>query len=483
MALAVVLQELFPRLLASGPRARGTREEAIGTFVDWLQPLADAPDTVEQLVAEDQGVAALVLALAERVSVEPDMQLLRLYTFHNELQQSAIRDRYESRFGERATALNELVQDPAHASAWPKLLAVVRKRVLLDEYTMSPLLMIRYTQKFGPMDWRHPGAHAVYWSHRGVERALTRYTDETEKNFDFTNADRITMQAIQSLWRTGDVYFNYIDFSAGLRGYYQGVPNPYFVVSYGAMAQEIEDRGGIFESDQRVHRSYASGYENFLADAIIFFYRRGQRDRAEYWLTEYRNFENQNMNDSFGMIERRSQPLDEFVQENLIDRFASPNIAVQEVFGSLSGAYASVLNGDTETFEGQFEYAKRAHRYFMQQQRREVVADGDVGARMDFMDPDFRIVAGGALANLISSMPLDEAESLYFNAPEDLKQFAYDIVRARFADSLDAAAEEGQGEPFALLFPEPAGMDAFRIEMNAREADRSRRRLENINRQ
>ncbi|MEM7754721.1 MAG: hypothetical protein AAF297_03695, partial [Planctomycetota bacterium] len=45
------LAQEWTAVLGTPPRARGTREEAIGTFVDWLQPLADAPDTVEQLVA------------------------------------------------------------------------------------------------------------------------------------------------------------------------------------------------------------------------------------------------------------------------------------------------------------------------------------------------------------------------------------------------------------------------------------------------
>lgn len=477
------LAQEWTAVLGEPPRPRGTRDEAIRAYVDWIRPIADAPATLEELIATDPAAAALIERLRTEVDVQPDIQMLRLHTFHTELRESAMRTRFSSRFGERAQKLDAIVHDPALAGAWSSVLAHVRKRVLADDYSMNPLLMIRYTQKFGPMDWRHPGAHSVYWSHRGVERALTRYTDENEKNFDFTNADRITMQAIQSLWRSGDIYFNYIDFTAGLRGYYQGVPNPYFVQSYGDMAQEIEDRGGIFESDQRVHRSYASGYENFLADAIIFFYRRGQLDRAEYWYREYRLFENQNMNDSFGMIERRSLPLEDFVAENLIDRLASPNVAVQEVYGSLSGAYASIIGGDTETFNGQFEYAKRAHRYFMQQQRREVVADGDVGARMDFMDPDFRMVAGGALTNMISSMPLDEAEALYFNAPEDLKRFAYDILKARFEEMLDALAEAGESDPFALVFPEPPGMDAFRIYLAGKEEERSRRRLENINRQ
>ena len=33
---------------------------------------------------------------------------------------------------------------------------------LLHHFHMESDRMIRYTQKYGPMDWRHAGAHAVY---------------------------------------------------------------------------------------------------------------------------------------------------------------------------------------------------------------------------------------------------------------------------------------------------------------------------------
>ncbi|MEM1185775.1 MAG: hypothetical protein AAGI53_12345 [Planctomycetota bacterium] len=477
-----VAQE-WTSILGEPPRPSGDRVDVIQSYVDWLQPIVDAPETLDELIEADPAVAALVERIETEVDVSLDKDLLRLFTFHDKLQHSVMRDEFAKRFNDRAIAMDGMVVDETKAAAWASLLAQIRKRTLIDDFNMSPLLMIRYTKKFGPLDWRHPGAHSVYWSHRGVERALTRYTDLNEKNFDFTNADRITMQAIQSLWRSGDIYFNYIDFAAGLRGYFQGVPNPYFVQAYGDMAQEVEDRGGIFQSDQRVHRSYAAGYENFLTDAVIFFYRRGQLDRAEYWYREARTFENLNMNNQSIRIENFSKTLDDFVKANLYDRLSSPNVAIQEVYGSLQGAYASALQGETEIFRGQFEYAKQAHLFFMQTQYRQVVADGGIAGRMEFMDTDFQMVAGGALANMIAALPLEEAQALYYNTPVDVQPFGYDIAKARFEDNINVLAEAGESKEFGILFPEPPDMEQHRIDMAARERQRSVRELENINRQ
>ena len=56
--------------------------------------------------------------------------------------------------------------------------------LLRDKYNMEPQRMIRYTQKYGPIDWRHPAAHALYWSKRGVENALLRTTEQNQRDYD-----------------------------------------------------------------------------------------------------------------------------------------------------------------------------------------------------------------------------------------------------------------------------------------------------------
>ena len=64
--------------------------------------------------------------------------------------------------------------DPALQGAWDTLLAHVRKRVLLDDYNMDPKLMYEYTRDYGPIDWRHAQAHALYWSLKGTEHGEDR---------------------------------------------------------------------------------------------------------------------------------------------------------------------------------------------------------------------------------------------------------------------------------------------------------------------
>ena len=48
---------------------------------------------------------------------------------------------------------------------------MLRRRLLEGELNMSPELMERLSWYLGPVDWRTPGAHAIYWAAQGVLRS------------------------------------------------------------------------------------------------------------------------------------------------------------------------------------------------------------------------------------------------------------------------------------------------------------------------
>lgn len=464
------------------PGKRG-RDEVIELYADWLTPIDEAPGTIAGVIERVPETEALLGDLRRRVGVEPDIELLRRWAMHTALRDAPRRAVIEKSFGPKNVAFAELLADPRFAQAWEILIAHTRKRVLIDDYHMRPRQMIRYTRKFGPLDWRHTAAHGLYFAAQGTERTLTRFDEYNRKNFDFVNTDRMVMQAIQALYRTGDLYFNYLDYSMGKeRGYYQGMPNPYFVESYGDIYKDVVERGEVYEDPSRPRRNYAVGYENFLQDAISFFYRRGERERAEAWYHKLRTWKGMNIHLE---ITRRETwgTLDEFVQANLYDRFTSPHVASAQVMGSLQGAYQALVNGDTELFDGQFKFARDVHKYFFDNQGRDVVAsEGAGGQRMEWMDRDFKYLAGGVFAATINLLPFDEAELAYTYAPEGLQQYAYDILREKFKPELDEAVADG-GEPFETLFPEPEGMDAFRAFIAKKEERVRGSDVESINRQ
>ncbi|MCL4220607.1 MAG: hypothetical protein KJZ65_04480 [Phycisphaerales bacterium] len=447
-----------------------TRQGMINLYAGWMDRIALAADTRAGLIARVPQAERLLAELQSRVGVAPGQELLRRYAFHMALAKSGRRAELQQSWGPKNQALAELIADPSYARAWEELIAHTRKRVIIDDYHMSPNTMARFTRRWGPLDWRHPAAHSLYWSQVGVERGENRVSEENQKAFDFVNTNRIIMQSLQELWRGGAIYFNYLDFTQDGDGFYMTTPNMYFVEAYGELYEQVVRLGGVFESrEQRAMTPYAAGYENFLKDVVALYFRRGEIAEAEKWYEKLRNFEGLNINDQMVVLEY-ARPLAEFVQRNLWDRFDSPTLARQEVFGALQGAYAALLVGDLERFQGSWKYATDVHQYYFEKQYRPMVASGQ-SARMEYMPRDFRLYAGLVFADMFRLVPLDEAELLYFNAPNDLKQFAYDPIVEIYREPMRAQVAAGlQQRTFEQVFPEPDRMEQFRSDFARRRA-------------
>lgn len=467
-----------------------SREHRIKVMSEWLGKIASAPNTLQEAIEIEPNVKVIAERLAE-IGYKPDFQLLGRYEMHRASRTSQLREVYMARILAGRKSENqpspmekfiELVDDPNLEAAWDVLVSHVRKRLLIEEYKMDPDRMVRYTQKYGPMDWRHHAAHALYWSAKGVEDGFVRITKDNRRDFDTLNTDRITVQAIQDLFRTGELYFDFFAFALGSDTYamFQGVPNAHFVRAYGDIIEsEVRDRSWADQVDQRGITPLSGGYENFLKDAICFFYRRGQLVDAEYWYDRLNTYENLNLNNKH-RADEMSKPLSEFVERELNDRATSPNVAIAQISGALMGAYTSgLLAADQELFTSQFEYAKAFHRYFFNEQRKAVVVNQQY-VRMDQMEPDFRLAAGMIFAQWITTLGLDDAQAVYGRAPEDLRRFAYDIMQSVYVGAPDVESKGVKMAPetFARTFPQPSGMAEFRVMLQGMLEDRGQSKID-----
>ena len=177
----------------NGPKMRD-RMYAIDAYANWLQPLADAPGTLEEVYAKTPTAKVLVERLAAEANIkELSMGFLDRYEIFQAVRNSTRRKLWEADpdFDPENyfRSLGALVEDPAFADAWTALLSYVRSKLLRERYHMSPSDMVRFTRKYGPMDWRHPSAHAVYWSVKGVEGGLSRVDAKNKRDYDFINTD------------------------------------------------------------------------------------------------------------------------------------------------------------------------------------------------------------------------------------------------------------------------------------------------------
>ncbi|MHA7812216.1 MAG: hypothetical protein ACX94C_02320 [Phycisphaerales bacterium] len=460
--------------------ANRDRESVIQQYVDWIQPIVDAPASLSGLASRNPRAGEIARAYEAALGEAPGKRLLERYTLHRELEAAGRLEGVRDASGPKTLAFIALMDRYPDEQAWEDLVNHLRKRVLEDEYFMEPVRMVQVVRKYGPVDWRMPAAHSLYWGVRGTDVGRMEVNEHNAESLDFVNAYRLVMQSVQDLWRFGDLYFNYLDVHEQRQAYYQGVPNPYFVPTYGSMLEEVTMASGLFEAERRAYRQFSAGYMNFLRDAVRFFYRRGDIAQAEYWYDKLRNWKGVNINETM-FIDEVSLPLDEFADKQIYDSMGSPQVAVSEVYGALQGAFfQGLLAGNVDTFNGLWEYARKAHAYYFSEQFRNVVAS-TAGARMEFMDRDFTFLAGNAFANNIANLPFAEAELLYGNAPEDLQRYAYDAIVIRFKDYINRQHELGNIDvDFTTAFPEPSGMERHRELYEIKLQQREQNNIEGV---
>jgi len=350
------------------------------SLVLWLTPILESPETIRGVIREelkdlqdlgDESPVSLVRELVGRIENEANLELgldlLRLYEMRRAFNEAWYKDDAAFSLAEddRNAVFDELITDERYADAWGRLLAQVRRRVLVDECNMEPARMIDYTRRFGPLDWRHACTHSLYWATRGVEEAADRTLRD---NFNSVNTDRTAMHSVQELWRTGDVEYDLITDE------YFTLPNYAFTDTYGEILEVVrarareEDRG--VDAEYRHYTLYSEGYENFLKDVVRVFYRRGWFGLAEKYHQQLRTADWINLNDPQERLRYGTMSLEEFVEYELTkDRISIPHVAVSEIESALfDGFLEGLYKGNIKHFQRNLIYAKRVWDGFTKEQ-------------------------------------------------------------------------------------------------------------------
>lgn len=481
------------------PRRDGddrVRKKAIEKYATWLEGIANAPKSLDAIYAAHPNARGLIEKLEKELNWNLENPLdrfamLERVEINRAYETSARKEFFFSRMaGPRTQALRAMMNDPQYKDAWDPLVNYVRQRVLSEDYHMEIDRMIRYTRKYGPIDWRHPSAHALYWSARGVEEAQDRVREDkqNQQDFDFLNTDRVVAQSVQELFRTGDIFF---DFRASIfQQYpmYQVMPSPHFAESYGLILEEIRERSWVWDpsrgqminidaqaAERRVS-PLSDGYENFLVDVVLFMYRRGDMQTAQEWYDKLNTFSRKNIYDAARQA-KYQVPISEFVVAEMSDQATRPSVAIASIQGALFNAYAQgLLGSDPDMFLSQVNYARNFHFYYMREQGRQTAVDRG-NMRMEQLDRDFNVVAGNSFLFFMQTLDIDDANTAFVNAPASLQAWAYDFMRERFAEELKSAKEiAGSGKTFDELFPQPPESDLQEARAKLAEIIQSRDR-------
>ncbi len=236
--------------------------------------------------------------------------------------QSANRDPYSpARIAEARVAAPD---DPLRSPAGQQLIAFLRLRALRDTYKLDPAVMRELDSRYGPLDWRLPQAHAIYWAHQSQLVAT--------HEFDQISADRMIFQSLGDAFRQGSLYTD------PKRGIFIQSPNP-------ALAPRVlaayDDTLKRFAGTESILEAKA----HFMREAIIVYYTFNQLDAARNLFQQLRT--------QFPALAPEPD-FETFVREEFLARQQSipPDTALAIINGALVQSAFWKVNGDPARAEG-----------------------------------------------------------------------------------------------------------------------------------
>lgn len=439
----------------------------------WIKAIADAPDTLAQLEKKNPAVRVLVDELTEALAGFSDQNKFALdkdflnnigmwrasktSTFAKALDLEVLFKRNDPIY----QVMDDILGKPENRDAAVQLTIFLRKKVLIEDYNMDPQLMYEYTRDTGPLDWRHPQSHALYWARRGSEFGDSRYKEDDNLP-KIMNNDRIFIQSMQALARTGTM--NVDPFSEDNPG--RLADNRWIDVLDGYF-RELYDKH--YDSRGAGGDTFAGFYENFMKSAVRLLYRAGELERAQEILDRLDTLFGRG-----GLIPNMeySVALDMFVQEQTYGAYLDqPWAAYGDIQAALIRGYREgLLLGREEILEDAIKFARDLTLYFKESEEFDYVNKFGEARMNDLVaDLDRSIADVFAFVLIDQEMPLVDRLTIYNRAPVEQKMVVYDVAR-------DAVEAEFKASPlsrrieFANIFPEPEGMDAYReIQMQRNE--------------
>jgi hypothetical protein len=372
--------------------------------------------------------------------------------------------------------LEMLYNDPQYKEAWNMLLATYRKQVLKDEYNMDPKLMYEYTRDTGPLDWRHPQSHALYWSRRGAEAGKGRL--KANDIYKILNTDRIQLQALQGLARTGRISFD--PFSQEVPGRF---PDPRFIDS----VIGDETREGLWSELYKKHYfvrgsgsdTFTTFLRNFLGSAVREWYRQGELERAQALLDKLDEF--------FGTgatppNNEYKIPLDVWASNEAKGEYERlPAVAISDVTSALRYAFrVGIGQNRPELYKEALRFAQLVTTEFKTNEYNNYTTMFGTGRIKDIigtLESSAQITFEQVMTD--TTIPIEERIAIW-GGVDSLEPQLRPRVYDRIADRLQSQYAKNplsRIRSFDQAFPEPPGLDAWRRRMAA-EAVKAREKFQ-----
>lgn len=149
-----------------------------------------------------------------------------------------------------------------------------RAKLLREKYKMDPAVMKEVNDKYGPLEWRLPEAHAIYWGFFG----LTKVSDQPLKKEDFITLRRLIFQGLQTGFHRGRIIYPTPDSKMFLYG-------PNLEIVKNVSDAYLEQAAMEPEKNQHI----LTGHRNFLSTAVYFLFSYKRTSAAREWYSYMTN--------------------------------------------------------------------------------------------------------------------------------------------------------------------------------------------------
>ena len=359
--LAVQMQ-----IILGEPPLGQTTEEAIQA----IREIKDAPEDVDEWIQNTPEAAEVVAKLRE-VGLEPDFKLLVFVAKHM-MKYSDFKPLLEKSQDEIDTAgtltekQQKAVSELQSSSAYKTLLAAIRRKVLIENLNMQPYWMVELMEEYGPIDWRSPFAHSMYWATYGDMYTKGSLNIDPA---DSMNAVRFIFFALNNMARMGDIILE-PDYDKPNQSFIQMLPDVRFI----RPMHEAYLRFGKeqFGDDPRFipgtsGPNYLSGHRNFLLEGIRQLYLTGEEDKIKeakeyyFYLRKFDRDENGDIKPQYRVS------FDEFVYYNIFEALETYGQATTLISQSLERSLTEAANGNTEESVARFNVAKKWWKHYMKE--------------------------------------------------------------------------------------------------------------------
>ncbi len=236
-------------------------------------------------------------------------------------------------FGPEGTNFTRLLNPPDDATR-------TNAAVLREKYKIDPVFAQGVNNEYGPLDWRLPEAHAIYWGAKGL--AAAKNNPGKVKADDLIKLRRIIYQSSYQAFKHGRIIMDPLTQRYSLGPNLEIAPRV-----NAAYEQMMADDTGMRDNIGRAHR-------NFLRDAIYFLYANNRVSEATKWFKYLgEKYPDKPIIDSYPESLPKNITLDEYavtvVQVDIGE--TSQERVTTAVQGLLTRAYYSLAIGQEDRYE------------------------------------------------------------------------------------------------------------------------------------